>query len=501
MTIGMKLTAVMSTLALLAVGAASVGEARAESQAQAEREEGETLRPSQIVRKKIAIDASMAELISPDAVANESAVNSRIIYLNNCKPNGCTVRSGGEDSRQDLSGIISGIRTISAFAYSDAIWDQVVQCVRETFAPFNLTITDQDPCNGQTSGCTVNHWEDIVAGRPQEAGFDSNVGGVSPWSRNCQLPIINNSITYSFANLYGPDVVSICWTVSQEVAHSWGLDHQYLREDPMTYLEGSSLPGGFKRFQNQNAQCGEYSARSCQCGGSTQNSVQKILGIFGAAGPTPPEVSFDDLTNGEQVEPGFIVRTTIVDDNGITSATLTVDNQAVQTLTTPPYVFNAPGSLGEGTHRVTVTAVDSLGTSGSASVDVNIGPPCETPADCAGQGENYTCVGGRCVPGEGAPGGLGEACMDNSECYSGQCATAGEDRYCVEPCEVGGSDCPSGFQCLDAGGTGVCWPGGGDDTSGGCSSSSGDGAMTSSLALGALLGVLFAGRRRRARTC
>lgn len=488
MTIGMKLTAVMSALALLAVGAAGVDIAHAEDQAPG------PLRPSQIVREKLWIDSSMAEIIPKDEAMAGGGVNSRIIYLNNCKPGGCVISPGFESSLTNRSSIIDQTANISPFAYDDAVWDQVVQCVRETYAPFNITVTDQDPCNGQTSGCTVNHWEDIVAGTPQQAGFQSGVGGVSPW--NCG--IINNSITYSFANIYGPDVVNICWTVAQEVAHSWGLDHEYLREDPMTYLEGSSLPGGFKRFQNQNAQCGEYSARACQCGGSTQNSYQDIIGIFGAAGPTPPEVSFDDLTNGEQVEPGFIVRTTIVDDNGITSATLTVDNQTVQTLTTPPYIFNAPGSLGEGTHRVTVTAVDSLGTSGSASVDVNIGPPCETPADCAGQGENYTCVGGRCVPGEGAPGGLGEECMDNSECYSGQCATAGEDRYCVEPCEVGGSDCPSGFQCLDAGGSGVCWPGGGDgDPEGGCSSSAGNGAMTSSLALGALLGVLFAGRRRR----
>lgn len=496
MTIGMKLTAVMSALALLAVGAAGVDIAHAEDQASG------PLRPSEIVRARLNVDETMAELIPNDGTIAHGGITSRIIYLNDCKPNGCTIAPGFESSKSNRSSIIGQTANLSAFAYSDAVWQEVLQCVRETYAPFNITITDEDPCAGNTSTCQVDHWENLVAGTPQQAGFQSGVGGVSPWSCG---NIINNTITYTFANIYGPSVVDICWTAAQEVAHSFGLDHEYLAEDPMTYRQGSSLPGGVKRFQNVNAQCGEYSARQCECAGpdgsrSYQNSVTEITGIFGAAGPTPPEVSFDDLTNGEQVEPGFIVRTTIVDDNGITSATLTVDNQTVQTLTTPPYIFNAPSSLGEGTHRVTVTAVDSLGTSGSASVDVNIGPPCETPADCAGQGENYTCVGGRCVPGEGAPGGLGEECMDNSECYSGQCATAGEDRYCVEPCEVGGSDCPSGFQCLDAGGTGVCWPGGGDgDPEGGCSSSSGNGAMTSSLALGALLGVLFAGRRRRRR--
>jgi MYXO-CTERM domain-containing protein len=478
----MKLTTLMSTLGVLYLGAADAPVAVAKGYPS----------PSKMVN---VVPETMGLGGSWGSEPTPSGISYRLIYLNNCKPNGCVINPGFENSQTNTSSILDLRANIAAFEYSDAVWEEVVQCVRDTFAPFNLTITDQDPCGGQTSNCTVNHWESVVAGDPEEAGWPPWIGGES--ADVCG--IVHNSITFAFANAFGPDVVSICWTVSRELAHSWGLDYQLLREDPMTYLEGSSLPGGFKRFQNQNAQCGEFEGqpRVCNCGGTTQNSFQEIMGIFGAGGPTPPEVSFDDLTNGQQVEPGFIVRTTIVDDSGISSATLLIDSQTVRTLTNPPYVFNAPATLREGTHRVTVTAVDALGTSGSASVDVNIGPPCETPADCAGQGENYTCVGGRCVPGKGAPGGLGADCMDNSECYSGQCATAGEDRYCVEPCEVGGSDCPSSFQCLDAGGTGVCWPGGGDDSSGGCSTSTGNGAMTSSLALGALLGVLFAGRRRR----
>jgi MYXO-CTERM domain-containing protein len=30
---------------------------------------------------------------------------------------------------------------------------------------------------------------------------------------------------------------------------------------------------------------------------------------------------------------------------------------------------------------------------------------------------------------------------------------------CVTLCSPGGSDCPDGFSCLAAGGSGACWPG------------------------------------------
>ena len=59
---------------------------------------------------------------------------------------------------------------------------------------------------------------------------------------------IPNAISFTFANIYGGDVDEICWTVAQETAHSWGLDHKFDNRDPMTYL-----PSGPSRKMFQNA--------------------------------------------------------------------------------------------------------------------------------------------------------------------------------------------------------------------------------------------------------
>lgn len=453
----------------------------------------EITRPS---RERMITDPGRAEFLSADQVAAGGSINSHLIYLNNCRPGGCVLRSGFEDSRANASSIISGARTIPALSagFSDSVWNEIVQCVRNMYAPFDIDIVDDDPCAGSTT-CGVPHWESIVAGRPQDAGMGPNTGGVSPWTNQCSSNIINNSITFTFAELYGPNVAEICWTVAQETAHSFGLDHEVLANDPMTYL-GASCPGGSPThaFQNVAAPCGECSNRACTCDGNTQNSYQKILGIFGSATPSPPVVTIIDPLVGEAVGPGFSVEVTVADANGVASVRLEVDGQSSGTVTSVPYILDAPSNLSEGVHVVKVTAVDTQGTEGSTQINVVIGEPCETPGDCSEQGENLTCVGGRCVPGSGAPGGLGTDCEEGTECSSGRCEHSSEGSYCVEICTVGSDDCPGGFQCISGGG-GVCWPGEGDG--GGCLSTNND-TPTLPIMLGVTLAALLVRRRRRA---
>ena len=438
------------------------------------------------LRLKVPIEAGRAAVTAHDALPGGEPP-ARLIYLNDCKPDGCTVQPGFESSIDDTSSIIDQTISLSPFEHSDAVWNEVVACVRETFAPYDIDVVTEDPGNAP-------HWEDIVAGTPGEAGFDAQVGGVSPWDP-IDCSIIDNSITYTFANAGSGNAVRLCWTVSQEVAHSFGLDHEYLREDPMTYLSGSSLPGGVKRFQDIDADCGEYEPRLCECT-TTQNSHQMLLGIFGSSMPTPPEISFITPTDGMTVGAGFAVRVEVLDDEGVASVSLAIDGQTIDTITSPPYVFDTPATLADGAHTLLVRAVDAREAEGTAEIQITIGAPCETPADCEAQGDDLTCVGGQCVPDEGADGGLGDPCADDSECLSGRCetSTTGES-YCVEPCALDGDDCPGGFQCL---GDGFCWPGDDGSILGGCGASShrGGGVPILPLALGAGFAVLVLRRRR-----
>src|SRR5215211_7789661 len=86
--------------------------------------------------------------VDRDAVPH--AVNSRTVFLNRCA-GGCVITYGTTDSRTNKSQIGRG--TLSAYKYGDASWNAVVACIKETFSPFNLRVTDKDP------GATVEHFE------------------------------------------------------------------------------------------------------------------------------------------------------------------------------------------------------------------------------------------------------------------------------------------------------------------------------------------------------
>jgi len=415
---------------------------------------------------------------------------SHTIYLNNCKPAGCPLTPGSNNAPQNRSSVVRQNSTIGAFNGSDAIWQQVVQCVKETYMPFNVNIVTERPPGG-------NYHMAIVGGTPAQAQQQNGVLGVSPFS----CGFIENSVSFTFANVLGPtaqnpitqaDVPELCWTVAQETAHSWGLDHKFDNRDPMTYL-GSGPQ--FKRFQNQAGSCGEYEARACQCGGSSMNSYQDVMDTFGPAAPdtVPPTVLVSAPVDGSNVEPGFAIRATISDDIGISEAEAKVDGMSVGKVYAFPWVWNAPATLNMGSHRVEVTAKDLMGNPTKVTLDVVYGARCTSPAECSGDGD--TCVDGRCVPGSGQPGGLGEPCTGNEQCASNQCASDGTNSVCVESCDPAAQACPSGFGCVETGaGAGVCFPGA-DGGGGGCLAAGGSPAGP------IVFGLAFAGlaltRRRR----
>ena len=390
----------------------------------------------------------------PDQV-RAAAGFSNIIYLNNCKPNGCAIKVGNSNSLTDTSSIPQHNSTVSAWQFSQSSWDAVVQCVRETYGPFGVQIVDTRPAAG------TNYHMAIVAGAPSNIGLGGGVGGISEFG----CGYIPNAVSFSFANIYGGDVDQTCWTVAQETAHSWGLDHKFDNRDPMTYL--GSGPSK-KSFQNSAGSCGEFSARTCSCGGSMMNSYQEIMATFGSSTPTPPTVAISAPTDGQSgLAKQFQILAAITDDVGIGRAELRIDNALVSTLFQAPYVWTAPASLGQGNHTILVTAYDVGGSMAMATVTAAIGLACGSASDCTTSTD--ACVDGRCVPGTGVTGGLGTECVGNAECLSGQCgADAAGDHFCVESCDPVKDACPSGFSCLGTSPTtGVCWPS--DD--GGCSTS------------------------------
>jgi hypothetical protein len=309
----------------------------------------------------------------------------------------------------------------------------------------------------------------------------------------------------------GPGCIEdICATAAQEIGHTWQrMDHVVDNKDPMTYFNSPTR----KYFQKVSSQCGSdcvngegpfgqpcsgtnNQIHTCTCGAATQNSHNVVTGLFGAGPGSPPMVTITSPKFGESVAPGFAVRADVTDNGAVTKVEFRVDGQLVSMLTAPPYVFDAPAGLADGTHRVEISGYDPHEFVGKATVDVMIGPPCEKPSDCSK--DTDTCVGGRCVPGAGVQGGLGMPCTAGTDCASGQCASDGTSMYCVEQCVVG--DCPDDFGCSVAEGQtmGVCWPGFDDGTGGGCGCQSSRGGPFGMMVL--LGWLVLSCRKRRARS-
>jgi hypothetical protein len=373
-----------------------------------------------------------ATIVDPAVYA---AAGSKILYVNRCE-GGETIYYGYTDSRQNTSSIVNSTTSFGAYPYGDASWDQVMADVRDILAPFDIQVTDVDPGS-------VSHFEIIACGKSFRG---PNVLGVAPSA----CGIIENALGFAFAEEHGDDPRNLAETIAHEAAHTWAMDHLYDCADPMTYLGGC----GNKYFQDQALSCAglnssnQWVKKSCKCGGSTMNSHQTILSAFGAAAPTPPQISILEPAHGSEVRPGFVVRPEIIDDNGVAEASLYVDGDHVKTISSTPFVFNAPADLAEGNHTVEVRASDKLGASASASVMVFIGAPCQ----CS---DAEVCIDNVCVAGPG-DGGFGDACTGNEDCGSGLCATdAAGTGLCTESCS---ESCPSGFACVAAGTDNVCWP-------------------------------------------
>jgi len=246
------------------------------------------------------------------------ATISHVIFMDRCT-GGCTITPGSDGTQNQSQIIGNGTRHLSAYSGSDAQWQQIVSCVKATYAPFNVTITDVKPTSGA-------YHHAMVAGSAVEGGQGTGVLGVSPFSCGNYIP---NSMSFSFANEEPTNIVDICWTVSQETAHSWGLDHKYDKLDPMTYLPYNVGNVEQKKvFQNQAGSCGTNSAVACNCsypgtGSSAMNSYALIMATFGAGTPdtTPPTVSFTAPANNASVMPGFAITVQASDDVSISKPT------------------------------------------------------------------------------------------------------------------------------------------------------------------------------------
>src|SRR5512140_402699 len=204
---------------------------------------------------------AFARQVLPAQATASARAQSRVIYLNH---DGAILRPGDNNASRGVSSIVAEPTVITGWDIDDEGWASTVACLTEIYAPFDVTVTDQDPGN-------VPHIEAVIGGHPRDVGLPDNVAGVSPFTSDCS--IIENSIVFTFTDVLPDDPRTVCEVAAQEIAHSFGLDHEMLASDPMTYLDYD----GDRTFRDEMASCGEFSGRACGVNGTTcrqrQNSV------------------------------------------------------------------------------------------------------------------------------------------------------------------------------------------------------------------------------------
>ena len=347
-------------------------------------------------------DLKFARQILPPTTTGDTTTalaQSRVIYLNK---NGVTLNPGTNDARTNKSSLATATTSIPAWSTSATTWAATVSCMKDLFAPFDVTVVETDPGN-------VPHIEAVFGGTPQLLGMEAGVAGVSPFTQNSA--VIENSIVFTFTSVIPQDARLACEIMAQEVAHSYGLDHVLLASDPMTYLQYT----GNRSFKNQTASCGEDVARPCGIGGSqcraNQNSVTLLTERIGAKiGDTvPPTGNITSPSANSLVPPGFNVYAAAADNLMVRSGKLYVDGTLVDTEDTGgPYTFSTPATLAEGPHRLKIEVSDGVNVVTTTEITVTVKAGAAPPPVPPGMGTG---------PGGDTGGDTGE--------ITGGCSTGG----------------------------------------------------------------------------
>ncbi len=307
----------------------------------------------------------------------------RLVYLN---AHGGKFTPGWDDSSKGKSSIIDGPVSIPAYRKGAARFATLQTCVAKEYARWNITVTDQDPGS-------MPHVEAVIGGQPSAVGLPSSVGGVAPMSDDGS--VIEKAVVYVFSqNLYDDTVE--CEVVAHEVGHALGLEHEYLCQDPMTYLEGC----GHKVFQDRSAPCGTDDPVACRNGGK-QNTVQHLTKVLGVAGALP-NGDGDDGGNDDSPAPKPKPKPPAVDDSDDSGDTTGGDEDG-STLAAPAVSIVSPADEASFPAHSTLSVVaDAHAAKGTKLTEVALRwtqdgtmltVPCDQPISgisCAKKADKYT---------------------------------------------------------------------------------------------------------------
>ncbi|MBL9019691.1 MAG: hypothetical protein JNL83_36205 [Myxococcales bacterium] len=206
------------------------------------------------------------------ALWTAAAQAAALVYVSR---DGIDLRPGKDNSQKATSSLITAPAAIGPWETTPEVWAETVACVKAIYAPFAVTITEDDPGD-------VPYIHAVFGGSPKDLGLPRSYAGVSPFAPDCS--VIERSIVFTFTDILPPDAESACHVMAQEIGHSFGLDHELAEQSPMS----TANRRGARAFLDEDVACGETSPRPCGLPKQTcrpmQNSYALLADRVGLAG-------------------------------------------------------------------------------------------------------------------------------------------------------------------------------------------------------------------------
>lgn len=294
-----------------------IDEPALEASARDEPPPDDELEPSGVTDVTVPDPSAGGSSSSERSMARAAAPTAPVVaFLNG---GGGTYTAGVDDAARRVSSVLSFYGRRSATApptgYAGATWQELLDCVREKFARYDVTITDRRPVGAYSEIVVTNAWGSSIL------GLSNAIGGIAPLGA-CR--VVPQAVGFVFQPVYDRPgyggVAGACEAVAHELAHTLSLSHEQLAADLMSYSPANPA----KRFQDANAACGvsAQAPEACTCGAATQNSHRQLLSMVGAraanggatnpADTTPPVVRVVSPANGASA-PGNANVTVAVD--------------------------------------------------------------------------------------------------------------------------------------------------------------------------------------------
>jgi MYXO-CTERM domain-containing protein len=307
-------------------------------------------------------------LPTPDVVYGEDGPQPqprspapRIIFLNFDGEQIQCNNSYTDDARTNQSwvcGAYAGAGPMQYAAYngSAAQKQQVIDATKAHWNAFNVSLVTSRPGSG--------NYEMAMIGPTNFIG--GSVLGVAPLDCFDNLKV---NVVYAF-NGAGHSVAITATTISQELAHAFGLEHTSNQSDIMY----PSANGGNKSFVDSctsftnGSQCTSQHNQNCS---GQQNSYQDLLALFGPAMPDneDPTVNITAPEDGAAVMVGssFDIVVEANDDVGINIVELWINGDLAGSKSAGPFEWPAM-NIPEGEHEFYAVARDDWGNEATSAV-------------------------------------------------------------------------------------------------------------------------------------